>query len=71
MIKNNYEVYINENIIDVKNYLKISDINCNYIVIMFKNKSMKINGNNLIINKMDEFELSIVGNYKSIEFFDE
>lgn len=71
MIKNDYEIYINKNTIDIKNYKEISDINYNYIVITLKDKSLMINGNNLIINKMDEYELSIIGNYKNIEFFDE
>ncbi|MDD6272884.1 MAG: YabP/YqfC family sporulation protein [bacterium] len=71
MKNNDYEINIYKDLIHIKNYNKIKDINIKYIVIELNIKIIKINGNNLIINKLDEHELSIIGEFKGIELIDE
>ncbi len=62
-----YEINLFENLIHIKYYYKIDDINNNYILVSFCDKKIKICGENLIINKLDEYEICIIGKYKVIE----
>lgn len=71
MNKINYEINICEKYIDIKYYNKIIDIKDDYISILFNNKKIIIIGSGLIINKLDKYELTIIGNYDRIEFIDE
>lgn len=71
MKSKDYEINIYKDLIHIKNYNKIYDINCKSIVIKCKNKIIKIIGSNLIINKLDEYELCIAGEIKGIELLDE
>lgn len=61
------EINLYEKIIHIKNYEKIMDINPNCIVIKLKNKLVKVYGKDLIISKLDKYEICINGEYKNIE----
>lgn len=65
---NNYCIYIENNIICIKNYIRIIDISESFIKIKLNNKIIHINGINMIINKLDEYDLSIKGEFKDIKF---
>ncbi len=71
MRNKDYEINIFKNLIHIKNYNKIKDIDSKYIIICFDDNSVKINGKNLIINKLDEYELSIIGEFKGIDILNE
>lgn len=71
MINKNYELIIKDNYLDIKYYSKIIDINSLKIEILLDSKKIIINGNNLIIRCMDEYEIVIKGIISSIQFIDE
>lgn len=66
VINKDIEIYIKNNLIHIKNYNKVIDISYNKIEL----KDVVINGNNLIICKLDEYELCIKGKFKGIVFND-
>lgn len=68
---NNYELYIKENYIHIINYKEVIDLKDKEIYIKLNNINIKIKGNNLIINSLDEEELLIKGNIKEINFISE
>lgn len=68
---NKYKILIEENTICIRNYLRIEDISSLNIIIKFNNIKLLIKGKNLIINKLDSYDLRIVGNIKGIEFINE
>ena len=65
-----YELFINKEYLQIKNYINIIDINSNKISILLKNKELTINGTSLLITALDSYELLIKGNIKGIEFND-
>ncbi len=72
IIKNkNYEIKIDVNYIYIINYLKINDISFNNINVSLNSKKININGEKLIITKLDENEMLIKGVFKGIDFIDE
>ena len=72
IIKNkNYEIKIDVNYIYIINYLKINDISFNNIIVSLNSKKININGEKLIITKLDENEMLIKGVFKGIDFIDE
>ena len=72
IIKNgNYEVIIKSKYIHILNYISIKDISNNKIEILVKSKLIIINGSSLLIRKMDDSELLIVGTIKGIQFNDQ
>ncbi len=66
VINKDIEIYIKDNLIHIKNYNKVIDISNNKIEL----KDVVINGTNLIISKLDEYELCIKGKFKGIIFND-
>lgn len=66
VINKDIEIYIKDNHIHIKNYNKVIDISNNKIEL----KDVVINGTNLIISKLDEYELCIKGKFKGIIFND-
>ena len=66
VINKDIEIYIKDNLIHIKNYNKVIDISNNKIEL----KDVVINGTNLIISKLDEYELCIKGKFKVIIFSD-
>lgn len=72
IIKNkSYEIKIDVNYIYIINYLKINDISFNNINVSLNSKKININGEKLIITKLDENEMLIKGVFKGIDFIDE
>lgn len=68
---NKYKILIEENIICIRNYIRIEDISPLNIIIKFNDMKLLIRGKNLIINKLDSSDLRIIGNIKGIEFINE
>lgn len=68
IINDNYEININSCFMHVKNYENIVEIYQSKIIIILKDKKLIINGSNLIICALDEYEILIKGNIKGIEF---
>jgi hypothetical protein len=66
VINKDIEIYIKDNLIHIINYNKVIDISNNKIEL----KDVVINGTNLIISKLDEYELCIKGKFKGIMFND-
>jgi len=67
----NYEIIIKNNYLYIKNYINIFDISMFKICVCIKNKKLYINGKDLIIFKMDKYDLGIKGIIKGIEIIDE
>ena len=57
----NYKIILKENKINIVNYQEIIDFSVNKISIKCDNKIVNIEGKNLIISKMIDNELLIVG----------
>lgn len=68
---NKYKILIEENTICIRNYIRIEDISQLNIKIKFNDIKLLIKGKNLIINKLDSYDLRIIGNIKGIEFINE
>ena len=68
---NKYKILIEENTICIRNYIIIKDISQLNIKIKFNDIKLLIKGKNLIINKLDSYDLRIIGNIKGIEFINE
>lgn len=66
-MKNKYEINITNQNIHIKNYIEILDISSKQIQIKLNTLKLKINGENLIINKLDEYEISIIGKPLNIQ----
>lgn len=62
------QITINNNQINVINYVSILSFEDDYISLGGKDKTVVIKGNNLIITKLLNNELLIEGDYKEIEF---
>lgn len=68
---NKYKILIEEKTICIRNYIRIEDISPLNIKIKFNDIKLLIKGKNLIINKLDSYDLRIIGNIKGIEFINE
>ncbi len=68
IINDDYEINIKNCFLHVKNYKNIVEIYQSRIIILLKDKNLVINGSNLIICALDEYEILINGNIKGIEF---
>lgn len=66
-MKNKYEINISNQNIHIKYYKEILDISSNQITIKINEIIIKISGENLIINKLDEYEISIIGKPLNIQ----
>lgn len=66
-MKNKYEINISNQNIHIKYYKEILDISSNQITIKTNEITIKIIGENLIINKLDEYEISIIGKPLNIQ----
>lgn len=67
MKNNKYEINISNQNVHIKYYKEINEISSKQIVITTYHIKLKINGENLIINKLDEYEISIIGKPLNIE----
>ena len=66
-MKNKYEINISNQNIHIKYYKEILDISSNQITIKTNEIIIKISGESLIINKLDEYEISIMGKPLNIQ----
>lgn len=66
-MKNKYEINISNQNIHIKFYKEILNISSNQIAIKTNELIIKITGENLIINKLDEYEISIIGKPLNIQ----
>ena len=66
-MKNKYELNISNQYIHIKFYKEILNISSNQISIKTNELIIKITGENLIINKLDEYEISIIGKPLNIQ----
>ena len=66
-MKSKYEINISNQNIHIKYYKEILDISSNQITIKTNEIIIKISGENLIINKLDEYEISIIGKPLNIQ----
>lgn len=64
----NFSIIYKNNRLDIINYSKILDFSDTKISISYFNNIYIINGTNLVISKMMEEELLIIGNIESISF---
>ena len=71
MMDNKYKIIISNEKIYIRNYKRIFDINYLQIVIEVENNKIFINGNNLLIVKMDKYDIEINGKIKGISFENE
>ncbi len=71
ILKNNFEINLKNNILDIKNYIKIIDISNYKIEVLLDKKRLIVNGKELLIKCMDEYEIVIKGDVISIQFKDE
>lgn len=61
-----YRVIIGSNYVNIVNYIKILDFTSSIIRVENKYGKTIVNGSNLVISKMLDDEILIVGNIKSI-----
>ena len=71
MKEKRYLIKIYENLIYIENYICIEEISSIQIKIKLINKLINIKGDDLLINRLDEYDLSICGEIKRIEFINE
>lgn len=60
-----FTVYSNR--VHIINYDKIDSLNSDYILVSYSNKKVSIKGRDLVLNKMLNNELLVVGIVKNIE----
>ena len=65
-----FKIIIKNNSIYIENYIDIGSIYEKEISIFIKNKKIKIIGNNLLIKKMLNKQILILGKYNNILFED-
>lgn len=58
---NNIEVHIYKNRVYIVNYISILSFNSNKIIIKYKDGIITINGEDLIISKLEKYEIMICG----------
>ena len=66
-MKNKYELNISNQNIHIKYYKEILDISSKQMKIKLNTLILLIQGENLIINKLDEYEISIIGKPLNIQ----
>ncbi len=67
---NDYLVGVYKNKIYIYNYKYIMDIDSNNIKINLGNKKVKINGKNIVVEKLENKEILIKLECKGIEFYE-
>ena len=68
LVDNEYKVTIKGEIIHIINYLEIVDFSGERVVIKYRDGITILMGNDLVVSKMMDDELLIVGKLKSIEY---
>ena len=68
LFNNNYKIHIYDNKINIFNYKSIRDISSNVINIRLEDFDLKLKGENLLVIKLDDKDISISGVFKEIVF---
>jgi len=68
LIDKNYKITISKGKIHIINYLEIEDFSSTRIVIRYKDGVTILLGMDLVISKMEEYELLVTGKLYSIEY---
>ncbi len=68
ILENEFQINILSGKIDVINYIDIDHFDSNKILIKYKNGTIIIKGEDLIISKLLTDEILIIGEIKSLEF---
>lgn len=68
LIDNDYKITICNKEIHIVNYQEIEDFSSNRVVVRYKGGVTVLLGNNLVISKMQDEELLITGELRSIEY---
>ena len=64
--ENNYKITITNNVINIVNYIEIKEFSSTKIIIKYKNGYTTIDGKSLVISKMLDNEILIMGSINSI-----
>ena len=62
-----YKIIVLNNTVNINNYIEILDFNSTIINIKHQKGITKVKGKNLVISKMLDNEILIIGNIKEIE----
>lgn len=68
LVDNEYKITITNNRVHIINYIKIEDFSSNMVKIKHKDGITILLGSNLVVSKMMDDELLIVGKLSSIEY---
>ena len=68
LLENNFKITMSKNYIDIINYNSIENVNSNNIILKLEQGKLAINGNNLVIKKLLNDEIVIIGSINSVEF---
>ena len=68
LLESDFKITMTNKNIDVINYEKIETVNSNNIVLKYKLGKIDIKGNNLVIKKLLNDEILIIGSINSVEF---
>jgi len=66
LVDNEFKVIITRNYINIINYLEVVDFSDKEIFIKYSDGAMVIKGSNLVLSKMQDEELLVKGDIKSI-----
>ena len=66
LVDNDFKVVITKNYLNIVNYLEVIDFSVKEISIRYSEGEMIVKGNNLVLSKMQDEELLIKGEIKSI-----
>ena len=70
MASKTFKITVLDNSVDINNYTDVLVFDEDKIIIKANNKTLKIKGTNLLITRLENSELQIKGNIKTIDLGD-
>ena len=67
LVDNSYSITIKNNSVHIINYLELEDFSSTRVVVRYESGKTILLGTDLVVSKMQEDELLIIGNIKTIE----
>ena len=67
LVDNSYSITIKNNSVHIINYLELEDFSSTRVVVRYESGKTILLGTDLVVSKMHEDELLIIGNIKTIE----
>ena len=67
LLEKGFEIRLTNKYVDIINYEEIGNFDTSNITVYYNGGKVKINGNNMTINKLMDNEIFIVGNILNIE----